>query len=356
MNKIIKCVLDELNSHGFEAYLVGGYVRDFLLGIKSFDVDICTSALPKDIHAIFNIVSNNYGGANLLLENYNIDITTFREESKYQNRHPEEVKYITDLKKDLIRRDFTINAIVMDKNGKVIDLVNGVEDLNKRLIRMIGNAQERLSEDPLRILRAIRFATILDFSIDDELWKAMQKNYHLVGELSKTRLRSEFDRILSSPNYKKGLDMMKELGIDKVIGLSYQDINYTNDLMGMYLQVKVLDIPFTNNEKSNIIRIAEVVNKGIVNYETLFNYGLYVNTVAGMILNISPKKINQMYKKLPIKDRSDIALNGNEIIDILNIKPGKAIKEIYSELITEILSGRLKNKKKDIKNYLLKRK
>ena len=356
MEKIIRCVLNELNEHGYDAYLVGGYVRDSLLGIKTFDVDICTSALPKDIHAIFNITSNNYGGANILLDNYNIDITTFREEASYKNRHPEEVKYIKDLKTDLQRRDFTINAIVMDKESKVIDLVDGVNDLNKRVIRMIGNADERLKEDPLRIMRAIRLATVLDFTISDDLEEAIKANRELVKTLSGKRIRGELDKILGSPNYKKGLDLFKELEIDKVIDISYGDINYTNDLMGMYAQVKVLNIPFTNNEKSNIIRITEVVKKGVINYETLFNYGLYINTVAGMILNINVKKINQMYKKMPIKDKSDIVVDGNEIMDILNIKPGKVIKDIYSELITEILSGRLKNKKGDIKKYLLKRK
>ena len=152
------------------------------------------------------------------------------------------------------------------------------------------------------------------------------------------------------------MDLLDNLGINALIGLTYEDINYTKDLIGMYSQIKVVNIPFTNIEKSNIIRITEVVNKGTINYETLFNYGLYINTVAGMILNINPKKINAMYKKMPIKDREDIAINGNEIMEILNIKPGKVLSEIYSELITEILSGRLKNKKGDIKKYLLKRK
>ena len=315
MDKIIKCILKELNEHGFESYLVGGYVRDTLLGIKTYDVDICTSALPKDVHALFNVVSNNYGGANIKIDNYNIDITTFREEGEYKSRHPEKVKY------------FTINAIVMDESGKVIDLLDGVNDLNNRTIKMIGDPFKRLKDDPLRILRAIRFATVL-----------------------------ELDKILRSPNFKKGLKLFSDLGIDKIIGLSYNDVFYTEDLMGMYSQIKVLDIPFTNNEKSNIIRITEVVKKNVINYETLFNYGLYINIVAGMVLNISAKKINGMYKKMPIKDRNDIAVDGNEIMDILGIKPGKILKEIYSELITEMLSGRLKNKKSDIKKYLLKRK
>ena len=356
MDKIIKNVLNELDRHGFESFLVGGYVRDTLLGIKTFDVDICTSALPKDIHAIFSICSNNYGGANLKLDNLNIDITTFREDGTYTNRHPEEVKYITDLKTDLKRRDFTINAICMDKNDKVIDLLDGVDDLNNRVIKMIGNPDDRLKEDPLRILRAIRFATVLDFAIDEKLMLSLKENVSLVSTLSGVRIKEELDKILSSPNFKKGLKLLDDLGISKLIDLSYGDVFYTNDLMGMYAQVKVAKIPFTNNEKSNIIRITEVVKKSEVNYETLFNYGLYINTVAGRILNIDIKKINQMYKKMPIKDRSDIAISGDEIIDILKIKPGKVVSEIYSELITEILSGRLKNKKGDIKKYLLKRK
>ena len=356
MDKIIKNVLNELDRHGFESFLVGGYVRDTLLGIKTFDVDICTSALPKDIHAIFSICSNNYGGANLKLDNLNIDITTFREDGTYTNRHPEEVKYITDLKTDLKRRDFTINAICMDKNDKVIDLLDGVDDLNNRVIKMIGNPDDRLKEDPLRILRAIRFATVLDFAIDEKLMLSLKENVSLVSTLSGVRIKEELDKILSSPNFKKGLKLLDDLGISKLIDLSYGDVFYTNDLMGMYAQVKVAKIPFTNNEKSNIIRITEVVKKSEVNYETLFNYGLYINTVAGRILNIDIKKINQMYKKMPIKDRSDIAISGDEIIDILKIKPGKIVSEIYSELIPEILSGRLKNKKGDIKKYLLKRK
>ncbi len=356
MDKIIKCVLEELDKKGFESYLVGGYVRDFLLGIKSYDVDICTSALPKDVHAMFNITSNNYGGANIKVDNYNIDITTFRKESNYQNRKPMEVKYITDLKTDLLRRDFTINTICMDKNGKVIDLLGGVEDLNNRTIKMVGDANIKLQEDPLRILRAIRFATTLNFNLDEELIKAIDANKELVKNLSGTRIKEELDKILRSINFKKGLDLLDNLGINALIGLTYEDINYTKDLIGMYSQIKVVNIPFTNIEKSNIIRITEVVNKGTINYETLFNYGLYINTVAGMILNINPKKINAMYKKMPIKDREDIAINGNEIMEILNIKPGKVLSEIYSELITEILSGRLKNKKGDIKKYLLKRK
>ena len=126
--------------------------------------------------------------------------------------------------------------------------------------------------------------------------------------------------------------------------------------MGMWSQIKFTNIPLTNNEKSNIIKITEVVNSGNVTSETLFKYGLYINTVAGMILNIDAKEIIMRYKKLPIKDKSDVDIKGNEIIELLNILPGKIVSDIYDELTTEILKGNLKNKKKFIKKFLLARK
>ena len=354
MDKVIKSVLDELNKE-YEAYLVGGYVRDYLLGIKTYDVDICTTALPKDIYSIFNICANNYGGSKLIVDNYNIDITTFRKDSHYNKRRPMEVEYITDLMTDLKRRDFTINTICMDKDGKIIDLLNGIDDLNNRLIKMIGDNEVRLEEDPLRILRAIRFATVLDFDLDEELIKAIKKKYKLVSTLSKDRVKSEFSKILMSPNFKKGLKLCDEFKISEELGIEYEDVVYTKDIVGMWVQVKISDIPFTNVEKSNIINITEIINYGTVNNDTLYKYGLYVNIIAGMIMNISSKRISSMYKKLPIKDRSDIAIKGNEISDLLDIH-GKDINIVYEDLKEMILHKKLKNKKGDIIKYLLKRK
>lgn len=354
MDKVIKSVLDELNKE-YEAYLVGGYVRDYLLGIKTYDVDICTTALPKDIYSIFNICANNYGGSKLIVDNYNIDITTFRKDSHYNKRRPMEVEYITDLMTDLKRRDFTINTICMDKDGKIIDLLNGIDDLNNRLIKMIGDNEVRLEEDPLRILRAIRFATVLDFDLDEELIKAIKKKYKLVSTLSKDRVKSEFSKILMSPNFKKGLKLCDEFKISEELGIEYEDVVYTKDIIGMWVQVKISDIPFTNVEKSNIINITEIINYGTVNNDTLYKYGLYANLIAGMIMNISSKRISSMHKKLPIKDRGDIAIKGNEISDLLDIH-GKDINIVYEDLKEMILHKKLKNKKGDIIKYLLKRK
>lgn len=354
MEKQIKQVLDILTSNGFDAYLVGGYVRDALLGISSKDIDICTNALPKDIHNIFHSNNSNYGSVNLKSDKYNIDITTFRMDLNYVNRRPSEVKYIDSLEEDLKRRDFKINAICMDKNSKIIDPLGGVDDLNKRIISSIGDPFTKLREDPLRILRAIRFATVLDFDISKDLLVAIKENSNLVATLSKTRIRSELDKILLSKNYQKGLDLLKEMGILDILNISFDNINYVDDIHGMWAQINAYDISFTNNEKSNIIKITKAVKEGEITYNTLYKYGLYVCTIAGKILNIDPKRINKLYKDMPIKNREDIHITSKEIESIVG--SGKIVGESLADITDLILKGNLKNDNKTIKKYLMNRK
>lgn len=354
MEKNIKKILETLENEGYQAYLVGGYVRDYLLGVTSFDVDIATDALPKDIHRIFNSIKNNYGSVNIKVDKLNVDITTFRKDLNYVNRRPSKVVYINNLKEDLERRDFTINAICMNKNGKIIDLLNGCKDLDRRTIKMIGSIDVKLKEDPLRIMRAIRFACILDFKIEDELYEKIKEYSYLVGDLSKERIKNELDKILISKNYKYGLELMKDTKISEVLEINYDDINYVDDLLGMWAQVKVLNIPFTNVEKGNIIKITEVLDLGKIDNEILYKYGLYISRVAGKILNIKTTKISKMYNKLPIKSREDIDITSKEISSIVGV--GEVIGETYKIIEKEILNYRLKNKKSEILKYLEKRK
>ena len=354
MEKNIKKILETLENEGYQTYLVGGYVRDYLLGVTSFDVDIATDALPKDIHRIFNSSKNNYGSVNIKVDKLNVDITTFRKDLNYVNRRPSKVVYINNLKEDLERRDFTINAICMNKNGKIIDLLNGCKDLDRRTIKMIGSIDVKLKEDPLRIMRAIRFACILDFKIEDELYEKIKEYSYLVGDLSKERIKNELDKILISKNYKYGLELMKDTKISEVLEINYDDINYVDDLLGMWAQVKVLNIPFTNVEKGNIIKITEVLDFGKIDNEILYKYGLYISRVAGKILNIKTTKISKMYNKLPIKSREDIDITSKEISSIVGV--GEVIGETYKIIEKEILNYRLKNKKSEILKYLEKRK
>ena len=166
-------ILKKLNDNNYNAYIVGGFVRDHLLGLKSNDIDITTNAKPKEILKLFEdaeLSSKDYGTVTVTRNGYRFEITTFRKEINYKDhRHPDEIEYIDDLYEDLLRRDFTVNTICMDKDEQIIDLLEGRKDLNKKIIKTVGESDIRFKEDALRILRAIRFSTSLKFSLDKDI-------------------------------------------------------------------------------------------------------------------------------------------------------------------------------------------
>ena len=171
-------VLKKIEASGFKAYVVGGFVRDFYRNKENSDVDICTSAKPDDLKHIFdNIFIDQYGSVVLNYNGINFEITTFRREKKYlDNRHPTKIKYVKNLKTDLKRRDFTMNSICLTSDLNYIDYLGGRNDINKKIVKMIGKPEKRLKEDSLRILRAIRFATTLDFELEESLKNSI-KNF-----------------------------------------------------------------------------------------------------------------------------------------------------------------------------------
>ncbi|HHW69254.1 MAG TPA: hypothetical protein GX747_02825, partial [Tenericutes bacterium] len=178
--KLIKIIED----HGFKAYIVGGYPRDLYLNRKSTDIDICTSATPMEVKDIFGdaVLPNvSYGSVTVIYKKIRFEITTFRKDIKYENnRQPIKIKYINNLIDDLKRRDFTINTLCIDINGNTIDLLDGKRDIDNKLIRVVGNTKQKITEDALRILRAIRFATILNFELDKDLKKYIKKYGYLL--------------------------------------------------------------------------------------------------------------------------------------------------------------------------------
>ncbi len=355
MDKILRNILKSIENEGYEAYIVGGYVRDSLLGKTTYDVDICTNALPKELVSIFPLYqnANGYGGFNLKIKQYNIDITTYRKELKYEGRNPVEIQYVSNLFEDIKRRDFTINSLCMDKNGNLIDLLNGQEDLKNKTIKVIGNVDKKFEEDPLRILRAIRFACILDFAIDSKTYNAIIKHKNKVKELSSERIKEELSKILSSPNFVKGLNLLSETGIKELLNLKYDNIKYVSDIMGMWAQIEIPNLSFSKMEKDNIDKIRNIIKLGKINNFNLFNDGLYVCQVAGEILGIDKKNINNSYKNMPIKSMKDIEISGKDVINILNIKPSKKVSEIVNDVKIQILNGKLKNKKNEIIKYII---
>ena len=352
-------VLQLLEENGYESYIVGGYVRDKLLGIVSNDIDICTSATPKEIKEIFkSSSSSNYGSVNITYKNTNFDITTFRKDIKYiNNRVPIKLKYIKSVKKDLLRRDFTINTLCIDSNGKILDMLNIKTDLKEKIIKTVGNPRYKLKEDSLRILRAIRFATILDFDIDEKTTHYIKSYSYLLKKLSLDRKKQELDKIFSSINKEKGIKLLLDLGLDKPLKLpNLKNIIPCNDLLGIWTQLEVDELyPFNKNEKQQMQKIRELLGKDIKNKYNIYKYGLYISTVAYQIKKESITELNKLYKELPIESDKDINIKPSDIINLLNIEPDGFIKSIMTDIEEKIIFSKLNNNYEELKEYIIKK-
>lgn len=223
--KEIKEILEKLEKKGFQAFIVGGCVRDILRGVKPLDWDITTSAKPKDIKKIFpaSYLDNKFGTVTILTNSKDptlkeVEVTPFRIDERYSDkRHPDKISWAKTIKEDLSRRDFTINAIAANRKGEIIDPFGGRKDLERKIIRAVGNPKERFSEDALRLMRAVRFATTLNFKIEKETEKAIRENAHLLNFISKERIRDEFLKIILSENAAKGVELLRKLGLLKYI-------------------------------------------------------------------------------------------------------------------------------------------
>lgn len=264
--KIIS-IIETIENEGFSAYIVGGSVRDLILGIEPNDWDIATNGTPDEIEGIFGKLDDyriktlgKKHGTITLFESDNSrtalsEITTFRIDGRYSDaRHPDSVKFSSSLSEDLRRRDFTINALAMDKNGKIIDPLMGLKDIEERIIKAVGDPAARFNEDALRILRGIRFEGELaeyDFLMDKKTEEMMLSCKKLLSKISKERIQAEFNKILISRGASFVLRKYQEI-IEFIIGFSYQDnlnlinaINPANKKLGnnnLITKTKVLKI------------------------------------------------------------------------------------------------------------------
>ena len=185
------------NEHGYQLYLVGGTVRDILLNIPLSDMDVVTDATPEEMKKFIDadFTFAKMGSVRFVFNDVKFDITTLRVEKCYEDfRHPTEVTFVKDLKTDHFRRDFTINAMYMDHNFKVIDFESGEVDLKNRILRMVGSPVIRLKEDPLRIIRALRFSLTYELTIDEDLNKAIIETKDLLEKLSKDKIKMELKK------------------------------------------------------------------------------------------------------------------------------------------------------------------
>jgi putative nucleotidyltransferase with HDIG domain len=223
---VIRETLGTLETKGYLAYLVGGCVRDLLLGRPPKDWDITTNAKPEEIAALFpkTVYENSFGTVTVVNEGIedqslrNIEITPFRLEAKYSDqRHPDEVRFAEKLEDDLKRRDFTVNALAYDRKGQLTDLFGGVRDLKDKVIQTVGLPDERFTEDALRLLRAIRFAAQLGFTINIETERGIERNASAIRAISFERIRDEFTKIIMSPAPAFGLSLAHKAGLLRFI-------------------------------------------------------------------------------------------------------------------------------------------
>lgn len=260
----VKTCLHVLESAGFEAYLVGGCVRDTLLGIPAHDYDVTTSALPSDVCALFARTACTgiaHGTVTVLLGARSIEVTTFRSDGAYTDgRHPSTVSFGTDLIHDLKRRDFTINAMAMDANGLLIDPYGGQEDLQRKCIRTVGNGHTRFSEDALRLLRAIRFSARFDFDIEPATHEAMLACKAMLRHISMERVREELFGMLLAPHSARS-NLLFSLDLLPRVGDFTAFAHYPNQILprlaALTRQMQAPELPRTLKCSRQVIRAIE---------------------------------------------------------------------------------------------------
>lgn len=226
--KDVRYIIDILTQNGYEAYAVGGCVRDSILGRVPGDWDITTSALPQQVKALFRRTIDTgiqHGTVTIMLGKNGYEVTTYRIDGKYEDsRHPESVEFTPNLEEDLKRRDFTINAMAYNDENGVVDIFGGIDDIRNRIIRCVGNAHDRFTEDALRILRAVRFSAQLGFEIDKATKDAARELAPTLVKISRERIHTELNKLLLSdnPDY---FSVVYELGVMKVIIPELEGVN-----------------------------------------------------------------------------------------------------------------------------------
>lgn len=295
--KHVAFIIGKLYENGYEAFAVGGCVRDAIMGRTPHDWDITTSARPEEVKAIFNKTIDTgikHGTVTVMLKGVGYEVTTYRIDGEYEDgRHPSEVLFTKNLSEDLKRRDFTINAMAYNDKAGVIDLFGGVDDLEKKTIRCVGNATERFTEDALRILRAVRFSAQLDFSIDESTYNAIYELSDMLALISRERIQEEMTKLITSPKPDKIMDIYK-LALGKYVFADTMLANAKEETLYRKVSDIMLDLPpvhylryaglltFESNA-DKVLRALKFDNKTIKNVAKLVNnknYPLTTNAVA----------------------------------------------------------------------------
>ncbi|MGD7045414.1 CCA tRNA nucleotidyltransferase [Jeotgalibacillus proteolyticus] len=379
-------VLEKIQRGGYEAYFVGGCVRDYLLKRPVADVDIATSATPQEIKSLFRNtvdVGIEHGTVMIIDRGKGYEVTTYRSETAYSDfRRPDGVQFVRSLREDLQRRDFTINAMAMTADFKVTDLYGGVQDLENGIIRTVGASEERFSEDALRMLRGARFAAQLSFDIEEKTLYSMTELSSLLQHIAVERKRMEMDKLLMGRNWTKGLEYAEKAQFlpylplfpvteDRIKDFEQMSVQHLSKdqrwaLIMMKLDQSERETALKNwrlskkrmNDIKDMIELYYQRTDHFWSFMEVYAWGkervIQADELYAAVnqLQSDEKKIHELWKALPIHSQKDLAVNGKELIAWSDHPAGPWIGKLFSDLEKAVLRGRLENSKSEIKKWV----
>lgn len=382
-----KPILEKLLEHGHEAYFVGGAVRDSLLGRPIHDVDIATSAKPGEVQMLFKSVipvGIEHGTVIVVLNGVPYEVTTFRRESEYKDfRRPSQVAFISNLYEDLKRRDFTMNAMAFDYDGKLIDPFNGQKDIENKFIRTVGSPYERFQEDPLRMLRAVRFLSQLNFSLEKETYHTIKKMNAHITHLSVERIAQEFEKLMLGQANNDALQHLVDLGLylylpcleenRKVI----EQLSLLNlSILSKAIEAWALLLYYMETEPRKVLKAWKCSNEIMRQVEQLLtelkkdrdkqldpfqfyqlghslslSYVRLYTIIFGGDLKEHVNTFEKTYEQLPIKERKELAVNGKDFLAMIDKKPGPWLADLLSEIEKAVIYKKVQNDKNTLREW-----
>ncbi|WP_283678763.1 CCA tRNA nucleotidyltransferase [Lentilactobacillus sp. Marseille-Q4993] len=381
-------ILRTIEAAGFEAYFVGGSVRDTILGRPIHDVDIATSAFPEEVKSLFKktVDTGIQHGTVMILDHGNgYEVTTFRTESTYQDyRRPDHVTFVRSLKEDLKRRDFTINALALDEKGEIFDLFSGIDDMNHRLIRAVGVPEERFNEDALRMMRAVRFSSQLDFDVEPHTLVGINDNSSLLAKIAVERINVEFVKMMLGRRPSAGISEMIDSGmaehvphfadhIEDLKALTTIDLNLQNeeqvwsvigfcfDLAESELKKLLRDWKTSNKMIEDVAATVRVLKQ--VQSNSIENFDLYLagkenvanaNQLLKQVgLSLEGESLTARYSDLQIKSKKELAFGAKDIIANKITTPGPNLGTILNGLETAVVNNEVHNDSDSLKQLAI---
>ena len=402
----VERIIRTLNDHGYEAYAVGGCVRDTLLDRKPGDWDITTSARPQEVKELFRRTIDTgiqHGTVTVMMDRTGYEVTTYRIDGEYEDgRHPKQVEFTSSLIEDLKRRDFTINAMAYSHETGIVDEFGGVEDLNAKTIRCVGDPMERFTEDALRILRAIRFSAQLDFTIEEQTWNAIRVIAPNIAKVSKERIQVELTKLLLSDHPEK-IREVYETGISPYISENFDSLNWkmaeipttlpkekyvrwagfqrcanAYDVNGTLMPQpipSVTEVPESASRAVKILRDLKLDNDTIGRVKTLVSWsGVELPETpeavrramsrmeaevwdALMELNEYSEKIHALTEEIRTAgdclDLKHLAVKGQDLIKA-GVQPGKALGATLNQMLDDVLSHPDHNEKEYLLEHFIR--